>query len=324
LWRLLRLSAGALYLNSVGVGLGPSRDPGVALLVLPLVCGVCGYVAGTKRSIAYLVPLNLLVSPAFFFADAGDVLGLMLMLSALAAFGLLVGSALGRARRGPGGRAGPEPTPRQRPARGSLQEALSGPGLIRLSGIVLAGILMLVLASAATGFELSTVRLAIDELTGKQVPVDGRSNLTGNAASVTYTRGPDLHEFITDNAPDDDPTDGARWELRSSWTKGYNFVSLASYTEEPRLDDPEAVARFIAKKDREHARLAGSQVTHTTRVVGGRKGYVWNHGSRSGYWYYAAWFPHPIHTVRVECIARREEHRFRRLCAEAVGSLAFR
>ena len=83
------------------------------------------------------------------------------------------------------------------------------------------------------------------------------------------------------------------------------------------------MARFIEKKDGEHETLAGSPVTHTERVVDGRRGYVWNHGSASGYWYYAAWFPHPGHTVRVECIARRQEERFRRLCAEAVGSLEF-
>lgn len=324
LWMLLRLSAGALYVNSFGVGLGPGRDAGVALLVLPVVCGVCGYVAGTKRSIAYLIPLNLLVSPAFFFTDAGDVIALMLTLSALAALGLVAGSALGRARRERRAAAEPEPEPQQRPARGSLQEVLSGPGLIRLSGVVLAGIMTLVVVTAAAGLELTMVRLGIEELVRKQVPVDGRSNLTGNAASLTYTRGPDLRELITDHAPEDNPTDGARWELRSSFTKGFNVVSLASYTYDPPLGDAEAVARFVAKKDGEHSQLAGSQVTHTTRVVDGRKGWVWNHGSLSGYWYYAAWFPHPVHTVRVECIARRQEHRFRRLCAEAVESLEFR
>ncbi|MDX6643611.1 MAG: hypothetical protein QOD76_1573, partial [Solirubrobacteraceae bacterium] len=51
--------------------------------------------------------------------------------------------------------------------------------------------------------------------------------------------------------------------------------------------------------------------------------YVWNHGSERGYWYYAAWFPQPVHTVRVECIARNQRDRFKRLCAEAVGSLKF-
>ncbi|HEX8648012.1 MAG TPA: hypothetical protein VF715_14050 [Thermoleophilaceae bacterium] len=321
LWKLLRLAAGVLYINSFGVGLGVARNPVALLLLLPLVCGVCGYVAGTMRSLAYLIPLNLLLSPTFFFADPGDVLGLMLTLSVFAAAGLCVGVALRRARHG----APPEPAPaRERPRRGTLQEALSGPGLIRLSGIVLAGILTLVMASAAAGLELSMVSLAVEEMTREQKPVDGRSNLTGGAASLTYTRGPDLRELITDNAPEKDPTDGARWELRSRFTKGYNFVSLASYTYDPPLDDPDAVAEFVAKKDREHADLAGEDATHTERVIDGRRGYVWNHGSPSGFWYHAAWFPHPRHTVRVECMARRQKDRFRRLCAEAVGSLEFR
>jgi hypothetical protein len=65
-------------------------------------------------------------------------------------------------------------------------------------------------------------------------------------------------------------------------------------------------------------------VTHTERVVHGRRGYVWEHGSSDGHWYYAAWFPQPVHTVRVECIARKQKKRFKRLCAEAMGSLEFR
>jgi hypothetical protein len=59
-------------------------------------------------------------------------------------------------------------------------------------------------------------------------------------------------------------------------------------------------------------------------VVDGRRGYVWDHGSPYGYRYYAAWFPHPVHTVRVECIASRQKDRFERICAEAVRSLEFR
>jgi hypothetical protein len=43
--------------------------------------------------------------------------------------------------------------------------------------------------------------------------------------------------------------------------------------------------------------------------VDGRKGYVWNHGGRDGYWYYSAWFPQPVHSVRVQCIATRQTSR---------------
>jgi len=278
-------------------------------------------VSGTTSSLAYLAPLNLLVSPAFFFANAGDVIGLMLVLSALATIGLWAGSAL----RGstaprlsvlPGSLATP-------PARGSLRHAISGLGLIRLSAMLLVAMVALVTTAAAAGFELTSVRLAVDEATAKRLPVDGRSNLTGNAASFTYTPGPDLREFVTDEPPLAGPDDGARWELRSSFTKGYNVITIGHYIVEPRLDDRAAVAGFLADKDRAHSRLAGFRVTHTERVVDGRKGYVWNHGSRDGYWSYAAWFPQPVHSVRVECVARKQTGRFKRLCAEAIRSLEF-
>jgi hypothetical protein len=64
-------------------------------------------------------------------------------------------------------------------------------------------------------------------------------------------------------------------------------------------------------------------VTHSERVVDGGKGYVWRHRGRGGYLHYVIWFPRPVHSVRLECIAKRQVDRFRRLCAEATGSLQF-
>jgi hypothetical protein len=314
LWLLLGLCAAVFYVNPLGIGLGASSEAAPLLLAVPVLCAICGYVSRTRSSLAYLVPLNLLVAPAFFFVDAGDVLGLMLLLSTFATLGLWVGSGL---RGGPGSQ-GP------RPARGSLRHALSGLGLVRISGMLLGAMLALVATAGAAGFELPTLRLAVEEANAKRLPVDGRSNLTGGAASLTYTPGPDLRELVMDEPPLAGPNDGARWELRSSFTKGYNALTLGHYIVEPPLDDAAALRDFLAEKDRAHSRLAGFRVTHTQRVVDGRRGYVWDHGSGSGYWYSTAWFPQPVHSVRVECIARRQTGRFKRLCAEAIGSLEFR
>ena len=119
------------------------------------------------------------------------------------------------------------------------------------------------------------------------------------------------------------PNDGARWELRSSFTEGYNVVSLAHYVFEPHLDDEAAIADFLTDKDEEHTKGAGFRVTHRERVVDGRKGYVWTYGEPGTYWYYALWFPQPVHSVRLECVGRGEMRRFKRLCAEATKSLEF-
>jgi hypothetical protein len=307
LWLLLGVSAVILYTSVIGDGLA-------ALGVIGALCGLCGYLSGTRSSLAYVVPLNLLVIPNFFFTGPSDVIALMVLLSVVALAGLWAGSALRR-----GASAGSPAAP----APGSLRHAISGVRLIRISGVLLAAMLALVVVTSAAGFELTSLRLAVDEATAKQVPVDGRSNLTGNAASVTYTPGPGLREFITDEDWGAGPNDGARWELRSSFTKNQNVVSLAHYIFEPRLDNPAAVAKFVADKDDEHSRMARHRVEHTKRVVDGRTGYVWTHGNRFGYWHYAVWFPHPVHTIRVECIAKQEAERFKRLCDEALDSLEF-
>jgi hypothetical protein len=313
-WLLLGLFAVTFYVNPFDVGLGATREGVPVLLAVPVLCAICGYVSATRASLAYIAPLNLLIAPAFFFANASEVAAVMLVLSVLAAIGLWAGSALRR---------GAAVSPRPQAARGSLRYALSGLGLTRISGVLVAAVLALVVTASAAGFELSSLRLAVDGVTSKQLRVDGRSNLTGNAASLTYTRAPDLQEFITDEHWDGGPNDGAGWELRSSSSKEYNVVSLAHYIFEPRLDDQAAIAGFLADKDREHTEGAGFRVTHTDRVVDGRKGYVWTYGEPGRYWYYAAWFPQPVHSVRLECVARGQIDRFKRLCNEAIGSLKF-
>ena len=311
LWLFLALCAFTFYLNPFGIGLGVSRGEPLAVLVGVLAASViAGYLSGTRASLAYIAPLNLLVAPAFFFVDAGLVIACMIVVSALAALGLPAGSALRRltiARADAG---------RERPA-GPARALV----LIRLSAILLVVLTTLVTVTAAAGFDLTS--LGVKATTVERVPADGRSNLNGNAASLTYARAPDLREYIADEHWDAGPNDGARWELRSSRARG-NVLSLAHYIfTEPRLDNAAAVADFVAEKDGEHADSAGRRVTHTERVVDGRKGYVWTHIGRGGYWLYAAWFPHPVHSVRFECVAKKELPRFKRLCAEAMSSLKF-
>jgi hypothetical protein len=323
MWLLLALSALVFYVNPLGVGIGDTRNGNLALLAVPLVCGICGYVARNRAAFTYLAPLNLLSAPAFFFWDADYVIGLMVSLTLVGAVGLWAGSALAAMTYGRASAAA-APAAAPRPVRGTLRYTLGGVGLVRLSAMMLGALLALVLATAAAGFELTSVRLAIDELTGKQLPVDGRSDLTGGAAYFRYTPDGDLREFNTDSQPDPESNHGSRWELRSKFTQGHNVVSLAYYRFDPPLRGRAAVADFLDRKDREHSALAGFAVTHTTHVFGGRKAYIWNHESDRGYWYYAAWFPRSHDRVRVECVARRQKAKFQRLCKEALDSLRFR
>ena len=208
--------------------------------------------------------------------------------------------------------------------RRGTNSARRGRRLARIAAVLVTGLAGLVVAASATGFELPSLPLVLQEVTAQKLPADGRSDLTGGAASLTYTPGPGLRELRTDEHWDAAPDDGARWELRSPFTRGYNAVTLSHYVFVPRLGDAAAVAAFVAGKDREQSGIAGFRVGHRERVVDGRTGYVWEYRSHRGYWQYAAWFPQPVHSVRLECIAKTQVARFRRLCAEAMGSLRFR
>jgi hypothetical protein len=302
LWLLLVVSVALFYFVNVGLWLVP---------IVGAVCLVCGYASRTRSSLAYLVPLNLLIAPTVFFVNSGYVILLMALLSAVGALGLWVGSKLRR-----GAPAVPE-------ERTGLRGAVSGASLVRISGALLTAVLAVVIVGALVGVEPRTLGLAIEQATATELPADGRSNLTGNDASVTYTPGPGLHEYLKDEHWDAGPNDGARWELRTSVTDGDNVVSLAHYIFEPALDSPAAVAKFVADKDDEHSRYARHRVGHTRRVVDGRTGYVWTHTSGGGYWHHVVWFPAPVHSIRLECIANREVSRFKRLCDEALRSLRF-
>ena len=130
------------------------------LLVVACLCVICGYASGTESSLAYVVPLNLLVAPDFFFADPREVIALMLGLSVGAAICLWTGSAL---------RGATTSSPGRRAARGSLWYAISGLSLIRISGVLLAAVVTLVAVATAAGFELSTLRPGVDEATAKQL-----------------------------------------------------------------------------------------------------------------------------------------------------------
>jgi hypothetical protein len=304
LWLLVAVSAVLFHVVTIGLW--------ASVALVGAVCVLCGYWSGTRSALAYLLPLNLIMAPAIFYANASIVILLMLFVSAVAGAGLWAGAAL--RHRSPG-------TPEQRTG---LRHAVSGLSLVRTSGGLLAALLALIVIGALLGFEPRTLGLAISEVTAKELPADGRSNLTGDAASLSYTPGPGLREFIKDEHFDAGPNDGARWELRTSVSRGDNVVSLAHYIfADPWLDSPAAIADFVADKDDEHSRIARRRVTHTTRVVDGRTGYVWTHESGGGYWHHVAWFPAPVHSIRIECVSNRQVERFKRLCAEAMRTLEF-
>jgi len=314
LWLLLALCALIFYPSTIGVGFGGASVTAL-LVAMPIACAICGYVSRTRSSLAYLVPLNLLLTPTFLFAPTGGVVVMMFALSALAAVALRAGAALGARRDRP-------PAGAAVAAGGSLRDAIGARSLIRISAVLLGLIAAGVTTGTAAGVELNTLhRPAVERL-----PADGRSNLSGGAASLRYTNQAGLDEVVTDEHLGAGPSDGARWELRSSPADPYHAVTLSHYVfDDPRLDDEAAVAGFVAGKDADHSELAGSRVTHTERVVDGRRGYVWDHDLPGGGWNFTAWFPHPVDSVRLECYTRdrRQTDRFKRLCAEAVRSLSF-
>ena len=286
---LLACSAVLFYLRPLGMGAG-------VLPLFALVCLACGYLCGTRASLAYLPALALLALPGFFFMDTVLLVVLTTMFVAIAGVCLVAGATLRMAGNG-------------------------GVGSVRPIGV--AAVLALVTISGFLGLDPTKIRLAMAQAAAEELRADGRSNLAGGYATVRYTPSAGLREFVVDEGFDAGPDDGARWEVRTPFSKGDNSVSVTHYIfDAPPLTDPAAIAEFVAGKDAEHAALAGAPVRHTERTVDGRTGYVWEHGGRRGHWTYAAWFPHPVHTIRVECIAL-QKRRFERLCAEAMRSLEF-
>ena len=316
LWLLLGLCAAVFYVNPFGIGLGASSEAVPVLLAVPVVCAICGYVsahhvlARLPRPAEPARRARLLLhgrrrrdrpdAPAEHAGDRRPVGG------------------IGAAPRAP---ASPDGARRA----GSLRDALSGRGLIRISGMLLAAMVALVATAGAAGFELPTLRLAVDEATAKRLPVDGRSNLTGGPPRSPTRPARTCTSWSRTSLPLAGPNDGARWELRSSFTKGYN------------VGDARALhRRAAARRRRRLSRLPGRE---GSRPLPARRFPRDPHGARRRRAQGLRLGPRQPRAatgtsrpgsrsrctrVRVECVARRQTARFKRLCAEAIDSLEFR
>ena len=64
LWLLLAVCLAIFYPGTIGLGFGRSAVT-VLLVAMPIACVACGYVSRTRSSLAYLVPLNLLLTRHF-------------------------------------------------------------------------------------------------------------------------------------------------------------------------------------------------------------------------------------------------------------------
>jgi len=92
LWLLVGVSA--LLFHVVNLGFW------VTVAVVGALCVLCGYWCGTRSALAYVLPLNVLMAPAIFYANASVVILLMVLVSAVAAAGLWAGAALRRGAPG--------------------------------------------------------------------------------------------------------------------------------------------------------------------------------------------------------------------------------
>ena len=145
---------------------------------------------------------------------------------------------------------------------------------------------------------------------------DGRSNLRGGGASITYTTAPGMYEYGSAWTR----SDGTFWGVATPGGDGQ--VELERFTT-PSLGTPQAVTSFLAAKSGENADIAGFVVHPRAVTVNGYHGYMWDYISdKEDSWSRNIWFPGAHASYRLHCSAYPDARvQTRKLCAEASKSL---
>lgn len=153
-----------------------------------------------------------------------------------------------------------------------------------------------------------------------RLPVDGKSNLTSNAASVEYPQGTAVSEF-TEPGPA-----GETWTAYTQIDNPSSEVELWDRTD-AKLTDEAAITQFVAEKTVSNSETAGRNVDPKIVKVDGKRGYLWEYQSSpnsdsNGAKVVSLWVPGTQRSIRVRCEMQLAElERAEAMCNSAIKTL---
>lgn len=158
----------------------------------------------------------------------------------------------------------------------------------------------------------------------REIPVDGKSNLPGDLALVTYKPAEHQFESVSEDEPTGYAQGGLNWSL-SRWTPtGRSIIGLRQSTGEPRLTSEARIRRFIKIKADENNEIAGAVVPYREIAIGHRRAFLWTYHDRQNWWHLRAWFPGK-HSFRYSCRKMPDDPvDFETQCIETLRTIKFR
>lgn len=153
-----------------------------------------------------------------------------------------------------------------------------------------------------------------------RLPVDGKSNLASNAASVEYPQGTAVSEF-TEPGPA-----GETWTAYTQIDDPSSEVELWDRTD-AKLADEASINQFVAEKTIDNSEFAGRNVEPKIVKVDGERGYLWKYRTSPsskdrGATVVSLWVPGPQRSIRLRCEMQPAElERAEAMCNRAIKTL---
>lgn len=153
-----------------------------------------------------------------------------------------------------------------------------------------------------------------------RLPVDGKSNLASNAASVEYPQGTAVSEY-TEPGPA-----GETWTAYTQVDNPSSEIELWDRTD-AKLTDEATLNEFIAEKTISNSEFAGRNVDPKIVKVDGKRGYLWKYQSTPssesrGATVVSLWVPGTQRSIRLRCEMQQAElERAEAMCNRAIKTL---
>lgn len=227
------------------------------------------------------------------------------------------------------------PVPEQHTPKLPRARAKAKPPSVDLKGMALAFVFfsLVLVVSIAGDSLLERAVTAVKDLTGTEqsaepasadewLAADGRSNMPGGLATLSFTPLPGQRELVRSRSVDA-PHDGSEWfvSMPDSSETGSNYAVLAYYVFKPPLDTDAAMREARAAEQRNASNMAADPIVFKTIDVDGRRADEFRFTMPGGDRALRVWIFGPVHSFRFDCRVGAGQDRLWRQCDELLESL---
>jgi len=160
-----------------------------------------------------------------------------------------------------------------------------------------------------------------------ELTADGKSNLPGGGASLTYKPIQDDFEVSGDGNLGGGPHDGATWDVEH-WNpdgNGRTMMEVKEYIFEPKPTTPARIKSYVRADERWNTKQVGHSVKTKRETLDGRTAYTWEFINSDNDWVHYTDAFALTHSYRLYCITPVDNsNNFRQRCRNALATIKFK